>query len=263
MPGVDGADAVGGLEQRVEQRIVVHARQRIDGVEAVRDQRCDRRLRGGHGHGGRHIRWCAIQHRPRIGSLGERVLSGASVQIGGSCRGHLPLPGDGSQPAPSLTSPPCMCLSAPKQDRFAPCIATVPTPAARCARPTSATTCGCPAGATASATTAASCSSTLRDHYGMTQCVADPEFAGLQGGREAALGMGGADRRQGAQAPGRHRQPRAADRRGRGLHQRHRGAGAGRRAADAGVRRPGISRGDPAQVPLPRSASRPACTTTS
>ncbi len=51
VPGVHGADAVRGLEQGIEERIVVHARQRIDGAEAVRDQRCDDCLRGGHdGH---------------------------------------------------------------------------------------------------------------------------------------------------------------------------------------------------------------------
>ena len=32
----------------------------------------------------------------------------------------------------------------------------------------------------------------LRDHYGLTQCVVDPDFAGLQGRRKAALRMGGA-----------------------------------------------------------------------
>ena len=41
---------------------------------------------------------------------------------------------------------------------------------------------------------------------------------GVQGRRDAARRMGGADRRQGAPAPGRHREPRTADRRGRGLH---------------------------------------------
>ena len=40
----------------------------------------------------------------------------------------------------------------------------------------------------------------LRDHYGITQVVADPDSLGLQGGGEAALGVGGAHRRQGAQA---------------------------------------------------------------
>ena len=98
----------------------------------------------------------------------------------------------------------------------------------------------------------------LRDHYGLTQVVADPDQPGLQGRRDAARRMGGADRRQGAHAPGRHRERRPADRRGRGLHHRDRGAGAGRRTADAGVRRPGISGGDPAQVPLPRPAPRQA-----
>ena len=31
----------------------------------------------------------------------------------------------------------------------------------------------------------------LRDHYGITQIVADPDFAGLRDRRDAAFGMGG------------------------------------------------------------------------
>ena len=38
----------------------------------------------------------------------------------------------------------------------------------------------------------------LRDHYGLTQVVADPDSPGVQDRRDAARGMGGADRRQGA-----------------------------------------------------------------
>ena len=43
----------------------------------------------------------------------------------------------------------------------------------------------------------------LRDHYGMTQCVADPELAGLRGGRIRPFGMGYPHRRagEGAHAP--------------------------------------------------------------
>ena len=48
VPRMDGADAVLGLEQGVEQVVVVHAGQRIDRVEAVRDQALDRRLRRCH-----------------------------------------------------------------------------------------------------------------------------------------------------------------------------------------------------------------------
>ena len=40
----------------------------------------------------------------------------------------------------------------------------------------------------------------LRDHYGLTQVVADPDCPAFKDRREAARGMGGADRRQGAQA---------------------------------------------------------------
>ena len=45
---------------------------------------------------------------------------------------------------------------------------------------------------------------------------------------------------------------------GRGLRDRHRGAVRGRRTAAAGLRRPRLSRGDAAQVPLPRPAPRQA-----
>ncbi len=83
-----------------------------------------------------------------------------------------------------------------------------------------------------------------------------PRQPGFQDGRDAALGVGGADRRQGAPAPGRNREPGPADRRGRSLHPRHRDSGPRRRTADAGVRRPGISRGNKAQIPVPRPAPR-------
>ena len=83
-------------------------------------------------------------------------------------------------------------------------------------------------------------------------------FAGLRAGRKAALRMGGADRRRGAQASRRDREPRDGDRPGRGLRARDRGARAGRRAAAAGVRRPALSRGHAAQVPLPRPPAREA-----
>ena len=48
VPGVHGADAVLGLEQGVEQVVVVDAGQRIDRVETVRDQALDRGLRRRH-----------------------------------------------------------------------------------------------------------------------------------------------------------------------------------------------------------------------
>ena len=80
--------------------------------------------------------------------------------------------------------------------------------------------------------------------------------SGVQDRRDAALRMGGARRRQGAPAAGRHRESRSADRGGRGLRPRDRGSGTGRRTADAGLRRPGISRGDPAQISFPRPAPR-------
>ena len=43
MPGVDRADAVAGLEQRIEQVVVVHAWQRVDGLDPMRDESADRK----------------------------------------------------------------------------------------------------------------------------------------------------------------------------------------------------------------------------
>ena len=81
----------------------------------------------------------------------------------------------------------------------------------------------------------------LRDHYGLTQVVADPDSPAFKVAEtlraEWVVRIDGKVRR----APERHRERRPADRRGRGLHHRDRGAGAGRRAAAAGVRRSGIS----------------------
>ena len=84
------------------------------------------------------------------------------------------------------------------------------------------------------------------------------QLALVQGGREAALGMGGADRRQGAQASGRHRESRPADRGHRSLHQRDRSARCRRRTADARIWRSGISGRHPSEISLSRSAPRAA-----
>ena len=83
-----------------------------------------------------------------------------------------------------------------------------------------------------------------------------PRQPGVQVGRDAARGMGGAHRRQGAQTARRHREPGDADRSGRGLYRRDRSAGPGGRIADAGVRRARLSGRDQAQIPFPRSAAR-------
>ena len=98
----------------------------------------------------------------------------------------------------------------------------------------------------------------LRDHYGLTQVVADPDSPAFKVAEtlraEWVVRIDGKVRRR----PDGHRESGPADRRGRGLYPRDRGARPGRRIADAGVRRSGVSGGDPAQVPLPRSAPREA-----
>jgi hypothetical protein len=65
-------------------------------------------------------------------------------------------------------------------------------------------------------------------------------------------------RRGGEGARGGPRQPEDPHRRGRGLHPRPRGAGRGRGAAAHRLRGSGVSRGDAAALPLPRSSPRGA-----
>jgi len=80
MAGVDGADAVAGLEQRVEQRVVVHARQRVNRIDAVGDERAH----GGFGrrHAPRRIAggWLGVLRLAHDARTSKR----ASVQIGGA-----------------------------------------------------------------------------------------------------------------------------------------------------------------------------------
>ena len=85
-----------------------------------------------------------------------------------------------------------------------------------------------------------------------------PQLAGLQRGRAGALGMGDPHRRHGEGAHAGNRQPQPADGRRGSLHRRAGGAVGGGRAADAGLRRPRLSGGDAAQVPLPRPQARQA-----
>ena len=99
----------------------------------------------------------------------------------------------------------------------------------------------------------------LRDHYGLTQIVADPEFAGLRDGRAGARRMVHPRRRRRAPAaPAGDGQPEPADRRDRGFRARDRGAVGSAGAAAAGLRRAGLSGGHAAQIPLPRSPPRVA-----
>ena len=99
----------------------------------------------------------------------------------------------------------------------------------------------------------------LRDHYGMTQCVVDPDSPAFKAGRDSCArnGWSGSTARCASARPA----PRTRSCRPALIEvyiDRDRGAGSGRRAAAAGVRRPGIPGGDAAHVPLPRSAPREA-----
>ena len=96
----------------------------------------------------------------------------------------------------------------------------------------------------------------LRDHYGITQVVADPDSPAFKLAEtlrsEWVVRIDGKVRHR----PEGTVNPELPTGAGRGLYRRDRGAGRGRRTADAGVRRAGLSGGDPAQIPLPRSAPR-------
>ena len=138
------------------------------------------------------------------------------------------------------------------------CIATAPIPAARSATATSAAEVRLSGWCHRIRDHGGVLFIDLRDHYGLTQVVADPDSPAFKIAEtlraEWVVRVDGKVRRR----PDGTENRRPADRRGRGLRPRDRGAGAGRRIADAGVRRPGISRGYPAQIPLPRSAPRAA-----
>ena len=98
----------------------------------------------------------------------------------------------------------------------------------------------------------------LRDHYGLTQVVADPDSPAFKDAEklraEWVVRIDGKVRKR----PAGTENPDLPT----GLVEvyiaRDRGAGPGGRIAHAGVRRAGISGGYPAQVPLPRSAPRAA-----
>ena len=68
--------------------------------------------------------------------------------------------------------------------------------------------------------------------------------------------IGGHGRGRGGRALAGNGEPEPADRRDRGACGQRDGPVGGRRAADAGVRRAGLSRGDPAQIPLSRPPAR-------
>ena len=103
----------------------------------------------------------------------------------------------------------------------------------------------------------------LRDHYGITQVLADgesPAFAALEAVRaEWVIRVDGVVKARDAGLVN----PKLPTGEIEVYVARDRGAGRGGGAAAAGVRRGGISRGDKAQVPLPRPAARGRCTPTS
>ena len=104
----------------------------------------------------------------------------------------------------------------------------------------------------------------LRDHYGLTQVVADPGQPGLQGGRDGALRVGDPRRRQGARAARGHASTRSC------RPARSRCSPAEIEVLSAAKELPVPVFGEPdypedlrLQVPLPRPAARDAARATS
>ena len=224
MAGVHGADAVGGLEQGIEQGIVVDAGQRIDGVEPMGDERRDRGFGRGHVRGRRERRSVDLKGSPSSRGfqwgLG-RGTRGPSLQIGGSVSRALCRPARRR----ALTSAP---LHVPFRATFTGPINTMHRYRSH--------TCGELRAADIGREVRLSgwCHRIrdhggllfidLRDHYGLTQCVADPDspaFKEIEKLRsEWVVRLDGKVRA----APGGHRESGSADRRGRTVHQRHGGA---------------------------------------
>ena len=131
-----------------------------------------------------------------------------------------------------------------------------PILAARFAPAMSARPCGFRAGCIAFAITAGCCSSTCAIITGITQIVADPQspvFALAETLKpEWVVRIDGEVVARTADTIN----PEPANRRGRGPRGRPRSAVRGEGAAAAGVRRAGLSRGDAAEIPLPRSPPR-------
>ena len=98
----------------------------------------------------------------------------------------------------------------------------------------------------------------LRDHYGLTQIVADPDSPAFKTAEtvrgEWVIRVDGEVKAR----MRRDRQPQPADRRDRDFRARDRGAVGGQGTAAAGVRRAGLSGGHPPEIPLPRPAPRDA-----
>ena len=104
----------------------------------------------------------------------------------------------------------------------------------------------------------------LRDHYGLTQVRGRSRQPGLQGGRDAALGMGGARRRQGAaRGPTAPRIPTCRPARSRSTSARSRFWDAAAELPHAGVRRAGLSRGHQGSSTASSTCVASICTTTS
>ena len=138
----------------------------------------------------------------------------------------------------------------------ATCTPIAPIIAPSSALPTSARPSAFRAGSTASATTATCCSSTCATITGSPRSlpirIRRRSRRSTGSGVESVVTVDG-DVVAAVQGGG---EPESADRRDRGPRPRGHGSVRRRRAADAGGRRAGLSGGDPAQVPLPRSSPR-------
>ena len=103
----------------------------------------------------------------------------------------------------------------------------------------------------------------LRDHYGLTQLVIDPDSAAFAAAEtvrsEWVIRVDGEVKARTPETVN----PKHADRRHRSLHPRARSAGRGQGTAAAGVRRAGLSRGHPPHATASSICAARRCTPTS
>ncbi len=154
-----------------------------------------------------------------------------------------------------------MCFSATSCARASicppTCTATALTPAARCAQATSAQTVRLAGWCHRIRDHGGLLFIDLRDHYGITQCVADPDSPAFKTAErlrsEWVVRIDGKVRKRPAGTENPDLPTGAVE----VFISEIEVLSAGGRTADAGVRRAGISGGHPAQIPLSRPAPRP------
>ena len=238
--------------------VVMDPRQRVNGVDPVREQGRNHGLAGGHPDA--PLR-CDLPGRAAVFLLVFAMIPYGTVSgpqnadRGGPVEAVACL--DKARPPCAFPAPPAH-ISATNRPKDHACTVTAPIPAARSARAISAQTVRLSGWVHRIRDHGGVLFIDLRDHYGLTQVVADPDSPAFKDAEklrsEWVVRIDGKVRKR----PAGTENPELPTGHDRSIRDRDRGAGPGGRIADAGVRRSGISGGHPAALPLPRSAARAA-----